>query len=63
MKHLEQTLATYVYGHCNICNISIYFCNIHVKHLQHTFETLETYICNMRFSANPGRRVGGQSIA
>jgi hypothetical protein len=23
IKHLEQTLATYVYSYCNICNISI----------------------------------------
>jgi len=30
----------------------IYFCNINIKHLQHTFdtpETLETYVCNMLF--------------
>jgi hypothetical protein len=41
-----------VYNHCNIYNISIYFCNIHIKHLQHsdeTFETLETYFCNICF--------------
>ena len=40
--------------HCNICNIPIYFCNIHSKHLQHTSETsetIETYACNMRFHA------------
>jgi hypothetical protein len=30
MKHLEQIVATYVYSHCNICNI-------YMKHLQHTF--------------------------
>ena len=47
MKHLEQTLATYVYSHCNICNISIYFCTIYMKHLQHAYETPETYACNM----------------
>jgi hypothetical protein len=44
-----------VYNHCNICNIPIYFCNIHLKHLQHTFEiseTLETYACNIRFQQN-----------
>jgi hypothetical protein len=44
-------LATYVYSHSNICNIPIYFCNIHMKHLQHTYETpetLETYACNTR---------------
>jgi hypothetical protein len=38
-----------VYNHFNKCNISIYFCNIHIKHLQHTSETLEIYACNMRF--------------
>jgi hypothetical protein len=35
-----------------MCNITIYFCNIHMKHLQHTSETYEkteTYSCNMRF--------------
>jgi hypothetical protein len=37
-----NTLATYVYSYCNICNIPIYFCNIHTKHLQHTFKTSET---------------------
>ena len=49
LKHWEQKLATYVYNHCNI---SIYFCNIHMKHLHHldeTSDTLETYSCNMRF--------------
>ena len=66
MKHLEQTLATYVYSHCNKYNIPIYFCNINIKRLQHiigTSETLETYSCNMRFQQNPGRQVGGRSIA
>jgi hypothetical protein len=36
-----------------MCNISIYFCNTNIKHLQHTsgtFEILETYICNTLFS-------------
>jgi hypothetical protein len=27
MKHFKQTLATYVYNHCNICNICTYLCN------------------------------------
>ena len=49
IKHLEHTLATYVYSYCNMCNISIYFCYIDIKHLQHTSETLETYVCNMLF--------------
>jgi hypothetical protein len=52
MKHLEQTLATYVYSHCNMCNIRIYFYNIHIKHLQHTSEiskTLGICVCNMQF--------------
>jgi hypothetical protein len=54
MKHLEHTLETYVYSHFNMCNILIYFCNINIKHLQYTSETsktLETYACNMCFSA------------
>jgi hypothetical protein len=42
MKYLEQTLATYVYSNCNICSILIYFCNIHMKHFQHTSKTSET---------------------
>jgi hypothetical protein len=49
--HWEKTLATYVYNHCNICDIPIYFCNVYLKHLQHTFKTFETltiYACNMR---------------
>ena len=38
-----------------MCNITIYFCNIHMKNLQHTSETskiIETYSCNMRFQLN-----------
>jgi hypothetical protein len=38
-----------------MCNISIFFCNTDIKHLQHISEiskTLETYICNMRFQRN-----------
>ena len=35
-------LVTYVYSHCNIYNILIYFCNIHMKHLQRTSETSKT---------------------
>jgi hypothetical protein len=52
MKYLEHMLATYVYNHCNI---PIYFCNIHIKHLQRTSETPETlkiYACNMWFQCN-----------
>jgi hypothetical protein len=55
MKHLELKLETYVYSHCNICNIRIYFCNTDTKRLQHTSktsETPETYVCNMRFQCN-----------
>ena len=43
-----------MYNHCNICNVPIYFCNIHMKHLQHTSATsitLETDASNMRFQA------------
>jgi hypothetical protein len=39
-----------MYNHCNICNILIYFCNIRMKHLKHTYgtyEILETYAHNM----------------
>jgi hypothetical protein len=64
VKYLEQTFAIYVYSHCNICNIPIYFYNIHMKHLQHTSETsetLETYSCNMRFQQNMVE--GGRSTA
>jgi hypothetical protein len=65
IKHLKQTLATYMYNHCK-CSISIYFCNIHMKHLQHTSETCKT-LENRRFqhalSANPGKRVGERSTA
>jgi hypothetical protein len=38
-----------------MCNISIYFCNIDIKHLQHTSKTieiLEIYACNMQFQRN-----------
>jgi hypothetical protein len=54
MKYWKQKLATYVYNHCNICNTPIYFYNIRMKYLQptyKTYETLETYACNMRSQA------------
>ena len=35
-----------------MCNIPIYFCNIDIKHMQYISETLETYVCNMRFQRN-----------
>jgi hypothetical protein len=41
MKHFEQTLTTYVYSYCNMCNIPIYFYNIHMQHLQYISETLK----------------------
>jgi hypothetical protein len=41
MKNLEHTLETYVYSHCNMCNIPIYLYNIDIKYLQHTSETSE----------------------
>jgi hypothetical protein len=52
---------------CYICNILIYFCNIHMKHLQHTSgtsETLEAYACNMSVAILLGgghhvRHIGG----
>jgi hypothetical protein len=49
MKHSENTLEIYVYSHCNMCNIPIYFCNIKMKYLQHLDETLETCVCNIDF--------------
>jgi hypothetical protein len=49
MKHSENTLEIYVYSHCNMCNILIYFCNIKMKYLQHLDETLETCVCNIDF--------------
>ena len=61
MENWEQTLATYVYNHCNICSIPIHFCNIYMKHLQHTSETyeiLETYACNVRFQRNISMLLG-----
>jgi hypothetical protein len=66
MKHLKQTLAAYVYSHCNICNIPIYYCNIYTKYLQHTSETstiVKTYVCNMGERPRPihfGRQGGRQ---
>jgi hypothetical protein len=41
IKPWEQKLATSVYNHSNICNILIYFCNIRIKHLQHTYKHLK----------------------
>jgi hypothetical protein len=48
-EKLDETFGT---DYCNMCNIPIYFCNIHMKHLQHTSETIETYSCNMCFEHN-----------
>jgi hypothetical protein len=60
MEHLEQTLATCMYSHCNICNISIYFCYIHVKQLKHTSKTLENICLQHAISAKTWHgRVGG----
>ena len=59
VKHWEQKIITYVYNHCNICNISIYFCNINMKHLQHisqTSETLKTDAYNMHLTKMEARR-------
>jgi hypothetical protein len=55
-----------VYNHCSICNIPIYFCDIHLKYLLHTSETsetLKTYACNMRFQQNMAVRRAEHSIA
>jgi hypothetical protein len=57
-KNTDETLVT------NLCNIGVQplqqiqhldlFCNIHPKqlHTSETFETLETYVCNMLFQQN-----------
>jgi hypothetical protein len=45
LKHLENTLATYVYSHCNICNIQM-------KHMQHPNEN----ICNINLRCIRRRR-------
>jgi hypothetical protein len=48
------------YSHCNMCNIQIYFSNIHMKYLQHTFEASETssvYVCNTCLRRNMTRAV------
>jgi hypothetical protein len=37
LKHLENAFKT-----CILCNIQIYLCNIMMKHLKHTFDTIET---------------------
>jgi hypothetical protein len=40
LKHLENTLATYVYNHYNICNIQIKtYATSKMKHMKHTLET------------------------
>jgi hypothetical protein len=56
LKKIDETLRTEACNirvqHCNICIIPIYFCNIHIKHLQHAYETLETYACNMSCQRN-----------
>jgi hypothetical protein len=55
MQHTNETLSTYVWNTwkhtlatCMLCNISIYFCNIQMKHLKHIFETPKTYACNLK---------------
>jgi hypothetical protein len=56
LQHLDKTLCDirleqwniwnihlkHIYSHYNMCNIPIYFCNIDIQHLQHTFKTIET---------------------
>jgi hypothetical protein len=66
MKHLEHTLETYVYSHHNMCNIPIYFYNIKMKHSQHpdkTYETLQTYSCNIGFAWTDGSMPALRSTA
>jgi hypothetical protein len=61
MKHWRQNPATYMYNHCNICNIMIYFynirinaCNISLKHLKHLKCELATFIISQ---CSPLRRL------
>jgi hypothetical protein len=57
-ENTDETLETYI---CNICNIPIYFSDIRLKYLQHTSEiseTVEIYVCNMRFLRNITLRLG-----
>jgi hypothetical protein len=56
MKHLKHMLETCLYRHNNICNIEIYFCNMQMKHFQHTYETpktLESCAWNMHVMWHP----------
>jgi hypothetical protein len=47
-----------VYNHCNICNISIYFCNIHLKRLQRISEILRNICLQHALSAKLGSHAG-----
>ena len=49
MKHVEHTLETYVYSHCNMCNIMFYFYNINIqmKHMKHLKHKLVTSVVQM----------------
>jgi hypothetical protein len=51
MEHWKHKFATYVYNHCNICNILIYLCNIHTKHLQIPMKHLKHMLTTCVFSA------------
>jgi hypothetical protein len=58
MKHLKQMLATYVYSHCNICNIPDLLLQHLYEHLQHTSETfviIKTYVYNIGGEKEAGR--------
>jgi hypothetical protein len=67
MKHLNtrNILLQEAYeNNCNIynmCNIPIYFCNIHMIQLQYTSETFETYNCNI--GEREGEPVAGSAMA
>jgi hypothetical protein len=53
MKYFEQTLATYVYNHCNIRNI-------HMKHTSETSKTLQTYVS--KYMKGRGRSIPGIGV-
>jgi hypothetical protein len=59
MKHFQQTLATYVYNHCNMCNIR-------KLPLQHPYETCETsktlQTCVLQHRKGQGRSIPGVGV-
>jgi len=46
MKHLEHKLTTYVYSHCNLCNIQIQHTS--EKQLKYLKHTIAIYVQDMQ---------------